>query len=210
MHRVVHRRKAQRRTHLKRFMSDTVHIHQAPLRSPVVGNYTVVSRETGLKETRNQESLFDAFALKSRNKAAQEVFGNVAYVHRGQLIIDTSQGKMMLPIVRTSDGKVYLQRTEGPNLIPRAAVIFKLYHSDDERIDTLYSIVLERGKYNQVKYFFTGRMHILVHMSLLSNIVRRSIVYGDRDTMLRAYGVGNVYWEEFQKISELVPPVIPV
>lgn len=144
---VIHRRKGMRRSHLKRFSADVTHVRRIapPLGAPEVGR---------LKSGESMEARFDAFALKARNRAAQHWFGEVAYVWDGKLIIDSSMGKMKLPVhydpvtnkvslaralprkaeepwaIDSNGHKVKLYDKSNPpdegNYIPRAAVLFQL------------------------------------------------------------------------------------
>lgn len=168
------RRKAQRRSYLKRFDASVLHIKDIPLNAPKEG----------------EEGRYHTFAIKARSKAAQETFTN------------DSEGKMMLPILRDSRGNVFLQRTEGPNVIPRAEVFLKLWQGIRRQgMSEFHSITLEQGKWNKVQLFFSGSEFIVVETKGMQNIVRRSIIYRTRDLALRAHERGNVIWEQWEKLN---------
>lgn len=156
---MIHRRKAAvRRSHLKRFMSDTIHIKQGPLRSAELG----VDRNGA--ELRHK---FDAFALKSRNKAAQETFGSTAHHD----LFDSTR-----------------LRTPWQGVLRRQGV------------EDVHAIVLEKGRYNVILYYFVGLDHWLVEAKQLANVIRRSIVYSTRERMLEAHREDCITWEETQKL----------
>lgn len=203
MHTITHRRKGQRRSYLKRFMSDTIHVHQAPMRSRPEGLTRTTNPVTGRKELHDMGPMYDTFALKARNQAAQEIFGNIAYVYNDKLVIDTSMGKMKLPVQRLPDGSIKLLRTEGPASIPRSVVLFEMAEMRTrDRIDTLHSIELERGRWTLVRYFFGGDKHLLVEMSLMRAQIKRSIVYPTREQLLSNYHAGCVTWASEQRIEK--------
>lgn len=203
------RKKAQRRSYLQRYSANVVHIRQYPLREPELGKARTTDPVTGRKELHSMEPRFHTFALKARNQAAQQTWGGRIIIdEKGELRAISLDSTMRLPVVRQADGSLILMRTEGPQLIPRAEVFFKLWQGTRRQSITSYmSVVLDEGKWNTLRYFFGDNNHLLVEEKRLANIIRRSIIYRSRDLLLQAVNNDHIYWEETQKLvtSELPP-----
>lgn len=224
MHTITHRRKGQRRSYLKRFMSDTVHIHQAPLRAREEGvtkhiEHTLVPDGKGeptkhdpeglysvhsRKVTRSHEGVYDTFALKARNTAAQQTHRQLVYRdNKGEWKQDDGKGKMSLPVLRDlNTGEVYLDRVDGPNEIPRAVVLFRLWQGTRRQGQTEYnSIVIDNGKWNTVRYFFGGDEHFIMEEKRMTNMVRWSVPYRTRGLLFQAHYNMMLIWEATQKLN---------